>query len=351
MSKLLFTEYPIVVSKELANLLGLNEAIVLQQIHYWLEINRKAGKHFHEGRHWTYNSIRNWHEENFEFWSFDTVKRTFAKLESAGLLLSGNFNKEPMDKTKWYSINEEELERLQKSNVPKTNYDEKTPEVAAPPIEAIHYPTPNEEVYCPAPYEPMQQLTPIGAKCTNALGHSIGAKCTNGLVQNALMDWGKMHQAIPETSTETSPETSKISIGCLDALGEVMHEDGEQGHKRQEPVSAGHDDGYSGEFEEFWSVYPRTQEKKAAYGQWKARLKEKHKSADLIAAAREYAKEVVGKEQRFIKQAKTFLGANKPFVDHLKPLEGGRPNEIPRNPEQATGTSKYRTGRFADVVG
>ena len=42
MSKILFDEQPIVVSRELAKLIGLNEAIVLQQVHYWLEINRKA---------------------------------------------------------------------------------------------------------------------------------------------------------------------------------------------------------------------------------------------------------------------------------------------------------------------
>lgn len=44
--------------------------------------------------------------------SFDTVKRTFAKLEKAGYLLVGNYNKDPRDKTKWYSINTEKLEEL-----------------------------------------------------------------------------------------------------------------------------------------------------------------------------------------------------------------------------------------------
>lgn len=117
MGKLLFDEYridenPIVVSKKLAKLIGLNEAIVLQQVHYWLEINRKAHKNFHEGRYWTYNSIRAWQESNFEFWSVETVKRTFAKLEKRGLLISGNFNKHRLDKTKCYSINEEALEKL-----------------------------------------------------------------------------------------------------------------------------------------------------------------------------------------------------------------------------------------------
>ncbi|HDE3362621.1 TPA: DnaD domain protein, partial [Staphylococcus aureus] len=36
MNKLLIDDYPIQVLPKLAELIGLNEAIVLQQIHYWL---------------------------------------------------------------------------------------------------------------------------------------------------------------------------------------------------------------------------------------------------------------------------------------------------------------------------
>lgn len=44
--------------------------------------------------------------------SLDTVKRTFAKLEKQSYLMSGNFNKDSRDKTKWYTINEEKLFNL-----------------------------------------------------------------------------------------------------------------------------------------------------------------------------------------------------------------------------------------------
>lgn len=40
MSKL-FDIHPLVVDKDIATALGLNEAIILQQVHYWLEINKK----------------------------------------------------------------------------------------------------------------------------------------------------------------------------------------------------------------------------------------------------------------------------------------------------------------------
>ena len=58
------------------------------------------------------NSIRAWQEKNFDYLSVDTVKRTFSKLEKAGYLLVGNYNKDPRDKTKWYTINDNKLEEL-----------------------------------------------------------------------------------------------------------------------------------------------------------------------------------------------------------------------------------------------
>src|SRR5690554_220537 len=102
MSKLLFNEQPLVIDKELAKLIGLNEAIVLQQIHYWLEINKKADKNFKDERYWTYNSVKDWQEE-FPFFSYDTVKRTLTKLREMGLLFTGNYNKLKTDRTLWYS--------------------------------------------------------------------------------------------------------------------------------------------------------------------------------------------------------------------------------------------------------
>lgn len=111
-NKLLFSEQPLVIDVEFACLVGLNEAIVMQQIHYWLVHNKKENKNFRDGRYWTYNSMKKWQETNFKFWSVDTVKRTILKLEKMELLVSGNFNEDARDKTKWYTINYEKLHEL-----------------------------------------------------------------------------------------------------------------------------------------------------------------------------------------------------------------------------------------------
>ncbi len=100
MNKLLIDDYPIQVLPKLAELIGLNEAIVLQQIHYWLN----NSKHKYDGKTWIFNSYPEW-QKQFPFWSLITIKRTIYSLEKQNLLLIGNYNKAKFDKTKWYSIN------------------------------------------------------------------------------------------------------------------------------------------------------------------------------------------------------------------------------------------------------
>lgn len=101
-----------IIRKKLAKLIGLNEAIVLNQLHYWIEKNKRADKNYYDGNYWVYNTYDDWQKYDFEYWSVDTVKRTFGKLEKSGLVISGNYNKMPMDRTKWYTIDYEMLEKM-----------------------------------------------------------------------------------------------------------------------------------------------------------------------------------------------------------------------------------------------
>lgn len=174
-SNLLFNEEPLVINKMSARVLGLNESIVLQQVHYWLEINRKAKINFHDNRTWTYNSIAKWQKENFDFWSVDTVKRTFAKLVKRKILLTGNYNEYKYDKTIWYTIDYEKLDNL------LSEYNTEIQE--------------NIEISTLVQNAPMSDC-------------NISAKCTNGVGQFAPIDEGNLHKPIPETNTETSTEIS-----------------------------------------------------------------------------------------------------------------------------------------------
>lgn len=109
MNNLLIDDYPILVLPKLATEIGLNEAIVLQQMHYWL----KKSNHNYDGRRWIYNSFPEW-QKHFPFWSIMTIKRAVYSLEKQNLLYVGNYNKAKFDKTKWYSINYEKLEGMKR---------------------------------------------------------------------------------------------------------------------------------------------------------------------------------------------------------------------------------------------
>lgn len=110
---LLINEPPLLVLPTLAKLIGLNESIVFQQVHYWL---RKTS-HEYDGAKWFYKTYEEWHEE-FPFWSVATVRRTITSLEKQGLLISTTkYNKLGIDKTKWYTINYGNYKKLMSSRV------------------------------------------------------------------------------------------------------------------------------------------------------------------------------------------------------------------------------------------
>ena len=110
MSRLLIQENPIFILPSLAKKVGINEAIILQQMHYWLGIS----KYEREGRKWIYNTYKDW-QVQMPFWSETTIKRTIRSLEVKGYLRTANFNKLKLDKTKWYSIDYDKMSELEEN--------------------------------------------------------------------------------------------------------------------------------------------------------------------------------------------------------------------------------------------
>lgn len=101
MSNLLLDERPLLVLPSLAaGLKSLDEAVILQQIHYWIE----KKQNYRDGRYWVYNSMENWMQQFPWIKSRTTLTRYFNNLEKKGLLITGNYNKAGFDKTKWYTI-------------------------------------------------------------------------------------------------------------------------------------------------------------------------------------------------------------------------------------------------------
>lgn len=115
MSVWLMDEQPVVVDRGLARIIGFSEAVVITQLHQWIEYNRKHKKNYKDGYYWTYGSMEKMHEEYFDILgSVRTVRRVFKKLEKNGYLIVDNYNKLNFDKTSWYRVNYEKFNELKK---------------------------------------------------------------------------------------------------------------------------------------------------------------------------------------------------------------------------------------------
>lgn len=129
-SEYLENERSIPLYPALAHTFGVNAAIILQQIRYWMITFEKAEQglpiekrlHFHNDRWWVYNTYEQWQSDNFGFWSKRTIQRHINTLEMCGVLLADEFNKSAGDRTKWYTIDFDEMDRLVRQNT-----DELTP--------------------------------------------------------------------------------------------------------------------------------------------------------------------------------------------------------------------------------
>lgn len=86
-----------------AEIVGVDGAVMLQNISFWIEKNRANNKHFYDDSYWTYNSV-NAFEKLFPFWSRRQIARILKNLIDDGYLISGNYNKLNYDRTKWYAI-------------------------------------------------------------------------------------------------------------------------------------------------------------------------------------------------------------------------------------------------------
>ena len=90
---------------EVAQLVGVNAAVLFKNICYWVEKNATNGKNEHDGRYWTYNSMKAY-EEQFPYLTSKQIRTALTKLEEEGLIATGCFNDVPYDRTKWYTVTE-----------------------------------------------------------------------------------------------------------------------------------------------------------------------------------------------------------------------------------------------------
>lgn len=102
---------------------GVDEAIVIYNLLFWIAKNKANGTNEYDGSTYTYNSI-NAFRALFPFWTERQIGRILKSLENQNVIKVGNYNKAKYDRTKWYAfVDYDTIYRTVKSNIPNGKKD------------------------------------------------------------------------------------------------------------------------------------------------------------------------------------------------------------------------------------
>ena len=109
---------------DIARLVGLNAAVIFQNILFWCLYSQANKINYYDGNYWTFNSVKAM-AALFPYFSSRQIETAIRKLIDAGLIIKGNYNRNPYDRTCWYAIinldkyisQQREIEQAVRANV------------------------------------------------------------------------------------------------------------------------------------------------------------------------------------------------------------------------------------------
>ena len=110
---------------DIAKKYGIPSAILLKNIHFWIEKNKANDKNFFDGYYWTYNSKKAF-AELFPYMTTRQIDYALQKLIDDGLIITGNYNKVAYDRTLWYAITKKGYSILQNCEMEEPNLEDGT---------------------------------------------------------------------------------------------------------------------------------------------------------------------------------------------------------------------------------
>lgn len=90
---------------DIAEKYGVNAAIILNNMYFWIKKNEANNVNFYDGCYWTYNSVKAFCDL-FPYLSKSQITTALKRLEAAGVIKTGNYNKSAYDRTTWYAFTE-----------------------------------------------------------------------------------------------------------------------------------------------------------------------------------------------------------------------------------------------------
>lgn len=93
---------------EIAKEYGVNCAIILQNVYFWVLKNEANNQNFYDGKYWTYNSKKAF-SKLFGYMTERQIDYALKHLIDEGLIITGNYNKNTYDRTLWYALTDKAL--------------------------------------------------------------------------------------------------------------------------------------------------------------------------------------------------------------------------------------------------
>lgn len=96
---------------KLAERYGIEGALLLDCIYWWIHKNECNEEMIKEGRVWCYMSAKGFNKY-FPYMSSQKIRRELLKLEEKGVIVIGNFNESAINQTLWYAFSDNGMKEL-----------------------------------------------------------------------------------------------------------------------------------------------------------------------------------------------------------------------------------------------
>lgn len=200
-----------------AQLVGTNAALILENISYWCEHNAANNTNLHDGHYWTYNSTKAF-GELFPYMTVNVIRTALKKLKDNGLILTGNFNKSAYDRTTWYTLTEKAEEMLDVNvHSDEPTQEEATAETPTPSPTPAQDPWASNTNVAPEQFqlptaEPEPKTQPKKTRKGNSFDAIIDAYTSDPTTKDLLGAWLQNRKA------KRSAMTDRAIQGCINKL-------------------------------------------------------------------------------------------------------------------------------------
>ncbi len=97
---------------------GVDEAIMIRNLQFFITANANRGHNFRDGRFWTYDRLEDF-TSHFPYWTIKQIRRILASLVQQEVIIKGEFNSSWSNRTQWYAFKNQET-FIKNIRVPKT---------------------------------------------------------------------------------------------------------------------------------------------------------------------------------------------------------------------------------------